>query len=138
MARRTGATLAFTIGATAVPVMRTVAFDHTDEEVDVTAAGDTAVAMASLGRGRIGIDWSALLDVQATYVIPGNAVGSEVAYVIKTYTGEAAGIVTGNAKINRFHIDAAYNDVVALSGTLGPASSGVAATNFVYDLVHGS
>jgi hypothetical protein len=138
MARRTGATLALSLGGTAIPAMRTVAFDQTDEEVDVTAAGDGAVAMASLGRQRTTIDWGALLEVAATYVIPGNAVGTEVAYVLKTYTGETAGIATGTLKINRFHIDGAYNDVVALSGTLGNGSSGVALTNVTYDLVHGS
>lgn len=138
MARRTGATLALSLGGTAIPAMRTVAFDQTDEEVDSTAVGDTAPAMTSLGRTRTGLDWSALLNVEATYVIPGNAVGSEVAYVFKTYAGETAGIVSGTLKVNRFHIDAAYNDVVALSGTLGPGSSGVAATNATYDLVHGS
>jgi hypothetical protein len=138
MARRTGATLALSLGGTAIPAMRTLAFDATDEEVDTTAAGDTAPAMTSLGRTRVGIDWGALLEVAATYVIPGNAVGTEVAYVMKTYAGETAGIATGTLKVNRFHIDAAYNDVVALSGTLGPGGSGAVLTSVTYDLVHAS
>ncbi len=138
MARRTGATMVLSLGGTAIPVLRTAAFDHTDEEVDSTAAGDTAVAMTSLGRGKVGLDWGALLDVATTYVVPGNVVGTEVAYVLKTYSGETAGIATGTLKVNRFHIDAAYNDVVALSGTLGPGGSGVIATNVTYDLVHGT
>jgi hypothetical protein len=138
MARRTGATLALSLGGTAVPAMRTVGFDQTDEEVDGTAAGDTAPAMHSLGRTRTSLEWTALLNVEATYVIPGRVVGTEVTYAFKTYAGETSGITSGTLKVNRFHIDAAYNDIVALSGTLGDGSSGVAATSAAYDLVHAS
>lgn len=132
MARRTGADMALSIGGTAVPAMRTAAFDHTGTEIDTTAAGDVWMNREFL-RNDYTLEWSALLNIAATYIVPGNQVGTSAAWILKTYSTEAAGIVGSTGLITRFHIDSAYNDVVALSGTI--LCNGTAA---VYDLVHGS
>jgi hypothetical protein len=130
MARRDGGTMALSLATIAIPAMRRASLDVNDVEVNMTAAGDTVEVFNSL-RDTYSLEWEALLEVATTYVIPGNAVGTETAWVLKTFAAEAGGIASGFSKINRFHIEAAYDGEVALSGTLGPGPSG---TPISYDL----
>lgn len=124
MADRDGGLLALSIGGTVVPRVRRWSFEETDVDVDSTAGGDAVVKANSL-RQNYTLEYEALLNAVSTYVLPGGTaasttlVGSSVAWVAKLVSTDTNGIATSTGKINRFRIEAAYDQMVAISGTIG-------------------
>lgn len=127
MAKLTGADLAFTIATVAVAAMRTWSVEDQDVSVDTTAAGDAVVDTESL-RGDYTVEFEALLEIASPYVLAGAVRGTKVAWAAKVVAAHTTGIVSATGRVDRFRIAAAYDGVVALSGTIRAS-----ATPLTYD-----
>jgi hypothetical protein len=131
MADVDGGTLSFSIGGVLVPRVRRWSFEQTDVDVDSTAGGDTVMKRNSL-RTDYTVEYEALLFVASPYVLPGGTaasttlVGTEVAWVARVIGAHTNGIAISTGKIGRFRIEASYDGMVAISGTIG--GNGVAVT----------
>lgn len=130
MADRDGGALAFSIGGVTVPRVRRWSFEETDVDVDSTAGGDAVVKANSL-RQNYTVEYEALLNVASPYVLPGGTgasttlVGTSVAWVARLVSGDTNGIAASTGKVNRFRIEAAYDQMVAVSGTIGANGTAV-------------
>jgi len=128
MAKRTGKDLAFTIGGTAVALMREWSLDDDDVNVESTAAGDDTVDRDSL-RGDYTVQFKGLLEIAAPYVIPSGVRGTKVAWVGKIIDSDTNGIASSTGLVTKFSIKAPYDNVVEISGEIKAAGTAVS-----YDL----
>lgn len=110
------------IGGVAVAVGRGWTYTEEDVDVDSTAAGDAWMDSDSL-RGRFTVDWRALLEIASPYVLPGNVRGTKATFACHVVAADSNGIVSGTGKVNRFQIEAAYDGMVEVSGSIGSAGT---------------
>lgn len=122
MAKRTGKDLAFVLAGTAVAVMRGWTYEENDVDVDSTAAGDTYMDRDSL-RGDFTVEFNSLLEIASPYVAPTTLRGTKTAFSCEIIAADANGIVSGTAKFSRLRIEAAYDGLVQISGTMVAAGT---------------
>jgi hypothetical protein len=122
MAKRTGKDLAFLIATTAVKCARGWSVEDQDESVDTTCAGDGTVDSDSL-RGNYTVEAETLLEIAAPYVIPNAVRGTKVAWGAKIIAGDTNSLVTSTGRVDRFRIEAAYNEAVKAAITIKAAGT---------------
>jgi hypothetical protein len=120
MAKRTGKDLAFLIGGTAIKVARGWSVEDNDVDVETTAAGDATVDRDSL-RGDYTVEWDALLEIAAPYVIPSAVRGTKAAWSAKIISGDTNPIASSTGKVKRFRVEAQYDGAVKTSGSIEAA-----------------
>lgn len=121
MAKLTGKDLAFLIGGTAVAVARNWSLEDNSVNVESTAAGDDTVDRDHL-RNDHTAEFDALLEIASPYVLTGQSViGTKVAWVGKVVDSHTNGIVSSTSLMTRYRIEAAYDGMIQVSGTLQAA-----------------
>lgn len=130
MADVDGGTLSLSIATVLIPRVRRWSFEQTDVDVDSTAGGDTVMKRNSL-RTDYTLEYEALLEVASPYVLPGGTgasttlVGTSVAWAARVIGSHTNGIAVSTGKIGRFRIEAAYDGMVAISGTINANGTAV-------------
>lgn len=117
MARREGGNLAFLIGAVLIPVARGWSVRENAVHADSTAAGDPVMHRTNIRKDHT-IDFRALLEVAAPYVLPGDVVGTEVAWAAELIAADANGLKSGTGLVDEFNIDTPYDGMVEITGRI--------------------
>lgn len=117
MAKQATGNLAFLLGGVVVPVGRGWSYEETSVNWDSTAAGDGVNDRESL-RKDFTVDYRALLEVAAPFVIPGDVVGTKVAFSCEVNASHANGLKSGTALVDSLRIEAAYDGGIEISGRL--------------------
>lgn len=123
MADLDGGTLSLSIGGTLIPRVRRWSFEQTNVDVDSTAGGDTVMKRNSL-RTDYTVEYEALMESAAPIVLPGGTgasttlVGSSAAWVARVVGAHTNGIAISTGLIGRFRIEASFDGMIAVSGTI--------------------
>jgi hypothetical protein len=117
MAKRGTGNLAILIGGTVVPVGRGWTYEETSVNWDSTASGDGVMDRESL-RKDFTVDYRALIEVANPYVLPGDVVGTKVAFACELISTDTNGIKSGTALVDSFRIEATYDGGAEISGRL--------------------